>query len=134
MNIEQLNEEILEWHKTTFPLCTVESQLLKLDEELKEVIECVLKSESSQEELADAYIVSLVLAKRYKSTIGGYFVGLFSKEYTALWENVKKKMEINKMRKWKKVEGVYRHEEELKPFFEAIRYANGFQTVESEEV
>lgn len=112
IDVEKLNSEIVEWHKKTFPDCTHESQLLKLDEELKEVAECVLKSESSQEELADAYIVALVLAKRYRSTIGGYFVGLYSAKKTVLWENVKKKMEINKRRKWHKVNGVYRHDDD----------------------
>ena len=33
------DDKIIEWHKETFPDATLESQLLKLDEELKEVVD-----------------------------------------------------------------------------------------------
>jgi hypothetical protein len=110
--LEKLKKEIVEWHKQTFPDCTLEAQLLKLDEELSEVVEDQRagKIEESHEELADAYIVALVLAKRYNSMIGKYFVGLAEEHpVPAFVSRVKDKMEINKRRTWHKQNGVYHH-------------------------
>ena len=107
-----LNKDIVAWHKKTFPDCTIESQLLKLDEEIKEVVASRKEGRiaDTYEEIADVYIVSVVLAKRYKSAIGKYFVNLV-KEYPVpnLPVRVEKKMEINKKRVWVKIRGVYRH-------------------------
>ena len=96
--LEKLKKDIVAWHKKTFPDCTLESQLLKHDEELSELVadQRVGKIEQSHEELADAYIVALVLAKRYDSTIGKYFVGLTEERpIPALISRVSAKMEIN---------------------------------------
>lgn len=113
-NVEQLKSEIVEWHKKALPECTFEGELLKLDEELSELIadQRAGRIEQSHEELADVYIVSLVLAKRYKSNIGKYFVGLIE-EHPAphLLDNVSRKLEINKKRSWHMVNGVFRHKE-----------------------
>lgn len=106
-----LNKDIVAWHTKTFPDCTFESQLLKLDEEIKEVVASKLEGRiATYEEIADVYIVSVVLAKRYKSAIGKYFVSLVQ-EYPVpnLAVRVEKKMEINKKRVWVKIKGVYRH-------------------------
>ena len=109
-----LDDKIVEWHKNTFPDATLESQLLKLDEELKEVVDAQRngEKEKSYDELADVYIVSLVLAKRFDSTTGKYFLGLLE-EHPApeSLKRVEKKMEINAKRKWIKKDGVYRHDE-----------------------
>ena len=53
-----------------------------------------------------------MLAKRFNSHIGGYFLGLLD-EYPVprLKDEVEKKMSINKKRKWTFVNGVYHHEE-----------------------
>jgi hypothetical protein len=110
-----IDDEILEWHEKTFPKADIKSQLLKLDEELKEVVDAQRngEKEKSYDELADVYIVSLVLEKRFKSTIGAYFIGLLQ-EYPApeSMKRVKNKMKINKKRTWHEENGVYRHDEE----------------------
>ena len=107
-------DKIVNWHKKTFPDCTYESQLAKLDEELKEVVDAQRngEKEKSYNEAADVYIVSVVLFGRFKSTIGAYFIG-FLEEYQVpeLSKRVDRKMDINKKRTWQKVNGVYRHKE-----------------------
>lgn len=109
-----IDKKIVNWHKKTFPDCTYESQLAKLDEELKEVVEAQRNRliEQSYDELADVYIVSTVLSKRFNSTIGNYFLGLLE-DYppTELSKRVDRKMDLNAKRTWCKVNGVYRHKE-----------------------
>ena len=109
------DKKIVAWHKKTFPDCTYESQLAKLDEELKEVVKAQRNRliEQSYDELADVYIVSTVLKERFNSIIGTYFIGLFN-EYPApeLSKRVDRKMDINQKRTWKKVNGVYKHKED----------------------
>ena len=109
------DEKIVEWHKKTFPDRTYESQLAKLDEELKEVVEAQEngEKEKSYDERADVYIVSLVLAERFDSTVGLYFIGLLE-DYPPpeLSKRVDRKMDINAKRVWNKVNGVYRHKED----------------------
>ena len=106
------DKDIVAWHKKTFPDCTFESQLLKLDEEIKEVIESRQHGRlaDSYDEVADLYIVATVLAKRYKSALGRYFVGVVHEfPVPNLQTRIDKKMEINKKRVWVKVRGVYHH-------------------------
>ena len=108
------DDKIVEWHTKTFPDATLDSQLLKLDEELKEVVDAQRngEKEKSYDELADVYIVSVVLAKRFDSITGKYFLGLLE-EHPAQesLKRVEKKMKINAKRKWIKKNGVYRHDE-----------------------
>ena len=109
-------EKIVEWHKKTFPDCTYESQLAKLDEELKEVVEAQRNRliENSFDELANVYIVSTVLKERFNSTIGAYFTLLLNEHpVPSLFERVDRKMDANQKRTWHKVNGVYRHKEEV---------------------
>ena len=103
---------IAEWHKSTFPDATWESQLLKLDEELEEVIEAQLarEFEQSYNELADVYIVACSLKERFNSTIGSYFVGLIEENPAPdMQARIDKKMNENLKRKWGFKNGVYRH-------------------------
>ena len=111
-------EKIVEWHKNTFVNATLENQLLKLEEELTEVVDAqrAAKLEESYDELADVYIVAIVLKHRFNSTAGSYFVGLC--EYCPpkdLYKRVDKKMNENVKRKWKfdPDAGVYRHFEKV---------------------
>lgn len=109
------DKKIIAWHKKTFPDCTYESQLLKLDEELKEVSEAQKKGnyEHSFDELADVYIVATVLKERFNSTIGVYFIGFLEGDPVPfLFEHVDRKMDTNQKRTWCKVNGVYRHKED----------------------
>ena len=110
-----VDEDIVEWHKKTFPDVTMDSQLKKLDEEIGELCEAIKAGVKNHavKEVADVYIVSRVLADRFNSWIGNYFLGLLD-EYPVprMMSEVEKKMEINKNRIWHKVDGVYRHKEE----------------------
>ena len=45
------DKKIVNWHKKTFPDCTIESQLAKLDEELKEVVEAQRNGEKEKSEI-----------------------------------------------------------------------------------
>lgn len=115
IDVEKLNSEIVEWHKKTFPDCTYESQLAKLDEELNEVSEAQKKGnyEHSFDELADVYIVATVLKERFNSAIAKYFLAWEDGWQTpSLFERVDRKMEVNQKRTWQKVNGVYRHDDD----------------------
>ena len=105
----KITDEIAEWHKATFPDATFESQILKLEEEIREFYTCY----DNEEELADILIVSIVLAHRFKSEIGiEIFASFFDYENPDRMDKlIKKKMEINRGRTWVKVDGVYRHED-----------------------
>lgn len=110
------DDKILDWHKKTFPDCTYESQLEKLDEELKEVVEAQRNRliEHSYDELADVYIVSTVLKERFNSTMGAYFTLLLNEHpVPELSKRVDRKMNTNQKRTWCKVNGVYRHKEKM---------------------
>ena len=110
-----LDEDIVEWHKKTFPDITMGELLLKLEEELGE-LECALgKTDSSfLEEAADVYIVSRALIERFCSKIGMTICDNITKldECDSIMDAVKDKLSKNKKRKWHKVDGVYRHKEE----------------------
>lgn len=97
------DEKIVDWHRKTFPNITLSEQLLKLEEELKEVVEEQRKGEKekSYDEMADVYIVCTVLDKRFDSTTGRYFLGLIKEHPVGnLKKRVFKKMDINVKRKW----------------------------------
>lgn len=107
-----MEDKIIEWHKKTFPDATLTSQLMKLEEELREAI-VARKHETTDkmlDELTDAYIVATSLVGRFDSAVGAFFL-MFVKAHPipGLKERVDKKMEINAKRKWVFKNGVYRH-------------------------
>lgn len=105
---------IAEWHKRTFPEATLGNQLLKLDEEVKEVIEAQRAREfkRSYDELADVYIVACSLEGRFNSAVGSYFVSLIDEAPAPnMQDRIDKKMDENLKRKWEFKNGVYRHVE-----------------------
>ena len=113
----KLDDEIVEWSMQVFPDLTMEKQLVKLEEELTEIFECFYKDdiEGMNKEFADVYIVSRILKNRFNSHLGGYFCGMVEANcYDSVIREVKKKMKINKARKWDKVDGVYKHKEDKK--------------------
>ena len=114
--INDINKALINAYKQ---ICNAPEAFLKavkkLDEEIGELCEAIkagVKNHAAKE-VADVYIVSRVLANRFNSWIGNYFLGLLD-EYPVprMMSEVKKKMEINKKRKWHRVDGVYRHKEE----------------------
>ena len=86
------DEAIVEWHKNTFPNCTVEEQAQKVKEEIQEVINTLIYADGMDryiEEVADVYIASLVLKQRF-----GVDLRL------PISEAIEKKMDENAKRKW----------------------------------
>lgn len=113
----KIDNDILSWHKKTFPDVKLEGMLLKLDEELGELVEAIKKEDEAEElkETADLYIVARILNDRFNSYIGAFFLGMIhNSEVKNLEQAVEKKMEINRKRKWNIKNGVYKHEEEKK--------------------
>lgn len=107
------DEAIVEWHKKTFPDADLPSQLMKLEEELKEFYEAtkLTDHDSIMQEIADIYIVSVVLARRYHSRIGVKYLKDFGFSDVQIIEYVSNKMDKNVNRKWCKINGVYRHKD-----------------------
>lgn len=99
------DKEIVDWHKKTFPLCTIEEQAKKVKEEIQEVINTLINADGTDryiEEVADVYIATLVLKQRF-----GVDLRL------PILEAIDKKMDENVQRKWTKVNGVYRHKDKV---------------------
>lgn len=101
-------EEIVNWHKTTFPDATENEQKIKFLEEYREYLESY-----DINELADMYIVNAALTDRYNCTmfdsILSHEIQKFGNVVDSLIQAITHKMSINKQRKWHKVEGIYRH-------------------------
>lgn len=105
-------DRIVKWHKETFPDATKESQLLKLEEEIREVLEARRKNDLAllYEELSDVYIVCVTLDKRYDSYIGKFFLLVFDELGIDVSRGAEEKMKVNCSRNWVKNEkGTYRH-------------------------
>lgn len=108
--------EVMLWHKKTFKDVTVGGQLLKLEEEYKELAEAV-ENENGDEtfkELADVFIVCAGLV-RLGSIIGKVNIEAILDKmdieelYNTL-EAIRAKMEINRARKWDKLkDGRFKH-------------------------
>lgn len=113
----KLIEEIVSWHKKTFPEATEESQVLKLDEELKELKKASIDGDMNQvkNESIDVVIVSSVLKDRYSNALGDVvFSSIMDKissvaDFNEVVVALENKFEINKKRKWTFENGVYRH-------------------------
>lgn len=109
------NDKIVKWHKEVFPKCKMSSMLLKLEEEVNEYQDAFDNRdyESAVLELADVYIVAVVLWKRYNSIIGGHFIEEIEDNLgpsrSTLYDTIDKKMAINVDRTFERVGSVYRH-------------------------
>lgn len=105
---KEIEKEIIEWHRATFPDVDLKSQKLKFLEEYREYLES-----GDIMEWVDMIIVNVVLVSRFNFK---GFVDIFKAEERPIFPDILKavylKMEINKKRKWHKVRGVYRHKEE----------------------
>jgi len=87
--MEAIQDEIVKWHKETFPRATIQAILDKLDEELHEALDEIKGGDLKKlfEELADVVIVTCALA----GALGINF------EDVIIW-----KLEVNKNRTWVK--------------------------------
>lgn len=109
---------IIKWHEQTFPDATLEGQIEKFDDEVKEFYEAELLSDEAATELADCFVVgcgmarfSFLSAMNAFSFVLGYLVGEdeFAKKFLSAVEN---KMQTNRKRKWSVGKGNYQHIEE----------------------
>ena len=117
--IEEIKKELAKvmiWHKKTFKDATVGGQLLKLEEEYKELEEAV-ENENDDEifkEIADVLIVCAGLV-RLGSIIGKVNIEatldkMDIKELYNTLEALREKMKINRARKWDKLkDGRFKH-------------------------
>ncbi len=109
---------IIEWHEQTFPNATLEGQLTKFDDEVKEFWECELQSEEAATELADCFIVACGIARFSAAEAAGAFSFVDSYiaaeiKFKEMFENaIQNKMAINRKRKWSIGKGNYQHIEE----------------------
>lgn len=85
MTIEDIEKEVIEWHRLTFPNATEKAILNKFDEEALELVNALMGHGNMVLELADICIVGIVLMNRLD---------------TSLAECIAKKMIINKLRTW----------------------------------
>lgn len=109
MDLSLLHDEIKEWHEKTFPDATLSGQLIKLEEELKELDEAQ-SVEESLKEMADVYIVCCGL-DRWDSKVSEilqlHFITVITED---LVKAIKAKHEKNLKRVWVKTqEGTFHH-------------------------
>lgn len=113
--------DIVDWHVKTFPNATLGSQLVKFNEELNEL---EASTEDKAKELADMFIVAIVLMLRFNCKIG-YIVlnallpsllgSLHTPQENEQYLNnlISDKMNINASRTWGELEpGLYKHKED----------------------
>ena len=113
-------ETIMQWHRETFPNATLEGQLQKFDNEVKEFWECELLSEDAATELADCFIVACGIARfnnveaiKAFSFVVGYLLN--DKELTQMFNiAIDKKMAINRKREWNFTNGQDQHKPDEK--------------------
>lgn len=111
----RLADEISTWNEDTFPDATETEQLLKTAEEFEEMH----RSLDELGELADCFIASAALSRRYGSSLGDFLLKAIVKHAAGysdeLYQSVKDKMDINRRRSRKKQSnGTYQHEEKGK--------------------
>lgn len=111
-------DEIVKWHEKNMPGATLESQLLKLEEEFKELAACDPSSKEFGEELADVCICCMILSGRFKSVAGSYIYNTTMDSapehmQADLVKYICDKMDKNAARKWVETKpGYYRHEDD----------------------
>lgn len=93
-----IEKDINEFHRTTFPNATLNAVLFKLNEELVEAMMALVKGDYQHllEELADVFVVSTALAARKD---------LFE-DNVSMTRVIRDKMAVNKARKWGKEDPV----------------------------
>lgn len=119
---KQLKIDILDWHITTFQEATLENQVLKWQEECRELQICK-NYKMFMEELADCFIVATALCRF--GEVGELIQDVFNDCIIFMCDNRQEnwdlsqqaieraifdKMRINRQRKWAFVNGVYKHQ------------------------
>lgn len=114
--MKETSKTIQKWHEESFPDATLDGQLEKFGEEIKEYREAE-SDEDKLAELADLLIVAAGIARfdKERSQELTMLVHITTSEdgydMTELWDAVQKKMEKNRKRVWNKTgDGTYHHE------------------------
>lgn len=101
--MDKLIQDILDWHKETFPRATLSSQLRKVESEIYEMYEAPNRYESLEEK-ADVCIALVSLAFRFNSLIGQILLSRYYYDHFPFEEiriAMEKKMKLNRERVWK---------------------------------
>lgn len=107
---------IADWHKDALPDCTMQQQFSKANREALEYL--YAKSHKDKrgmlEEMADVYIVWVVLSMRYNIAMARIVCGWMEhfKHFDRIKQAVDEKMDINAARKFVWKNGEWRHIEE----------------------
>lgn len=94
--LDALQREVGEWGDKTFPVSTVSSVLAHFQKEVKELVEAYSNGQADPSEIADCQLLLIHLAHKTGASIR---------------DEVRRKFEINKARKWGKpdAQGVVEH-------------------------
>ena len=112
--MKETAKTIQKWHEESFPDATLDGQLGKLQEEIKEYMDAKTDEEKLFE-LADMAIVVMGIRrfdeKHAKELIFMVYENASEDGFdmTELWDAIQKKMEQNRKRKWTKKNGLYKH-------------------------
>lgn len=108
-------DDILRWHLKALPLCTIQDQRIKVNREAREFYRAEKRKDyvNKLEEIADVYIASVALWKRYHDYAGRLMIEMIEhrRKWNEIADAVDCKMEINATRKFYKKYGEWRHEE-----------------------
>jgi hypothetical protein len=109
--MHEIIEDVLKWHYATFPKETEKGQYFKVCSEIVEMWGAGTDEKEHLKEKADVCIALISLAFRYDSEMAQLMLCnmLYERRDEELLQAIKDKMEVNKKRTWKKVNGEYRH-------------------------
>ena len=86
MSIEDIEQEVLTWHRETFPRATDMAVIKKFTEEVRELYESVFLDEGeTPDELADVCITAIAMLGRHELKLSSV---------------IREKLAINKSRTW----------------------------------
>lgn len=90
--MESLENEIIEWHRETFPNATMKAKQKKLVEECKELLAALIYGnlQDALEEAADIFIVSVSIAadrEHFENNV-------------SMTRVIAEKLKVNKVREW----------------------------------
>lgn len=106
-------QNIADWHRDAMPECTMAQQYSKANREAREFIYAKHHNDKAGmlEEMADIYIVNVVLAVRYNNDMAKLVCRWIEnfKNFEVIKQAVDVKMDMNAARKFKWVKGEWRH-------------------------
>lgn len=111
--LDKLIKEVIDWNTNFLPDNTLNMQLRKVMEEIREVI----KAKNSKEYMAEwaDLLISVIGIKRFSEqefyVHMGFLIECDRPNLNEIVEESFKKLEVNKRRKWVIKNGVYHHEE-----------------------